>query len=133
LKIERIRNILNRNLQRRRFYHWVNYATLVVNLEDAVFKTSKTIRRRKLRNAFNKYRQQAQEVKRAEYVAHKVNWFEMVRGRKSIDICFDAWKEYIKMQRTAKIYLKRACRGVEIAAKNEAFELWKKMVFSLRK
>lgn len=69
LKIERVRNILNRNLMRRRFFKWADNATFLVSLEDAVFKTSKTIRRRKMRNGFNKFKKKVQEAKRLEYIA----------------------------------------------------------------
>ena len=83
-----------------------------------------------MRNAFNKYKKKVQEVKRVEYIAQKVNWFDNVRARKSIDICYDAWKEFIKGYRQAKVFLNRSIKGVDKSIKNDAFELWKKMVFS---
>ena len=49
-----------------------------------------------MRNGFNIFKKKVQEVKRLEHIAQKVNWFEDVRGRKTTDLCFDAWKEYIK-------------------------------------
>jgi hypothetical protein len=42
--------------------------------------TSKTIRRRKLRNAFNKYKNKVVEIKRLEYIRNKVDWFGDIRG-----------------------------------------------------
>lgn len=51
-----------------------------MSLEDALFMTSKTIRRRKMRNAFNKYKLQVKNLKRVEYIKNKVNWFESIRN-----------------------------------------------------
>lgn len=62
-----------------------------------------------------------------------MNWFGSVRDRKTFDICFDAWKEYVKMQKEAKVFLGRAIKGVDKSIKNDAFEMWKKMVFVKRK
>lgn len=41
---------------RRKFEVWAQNAFYVCSLEDAIWKSSKTIQRRKLRNAFNKYK-----------------------------------------------------------------------------
>ena len=71
--------MLNRNLLRRRFAQWAYNANYIVNIEDALFLTSKTIRRRKLRNAFNKYKKKVAEVKRVEYIIDKVDWFGGIR------------------------------------------------------
>jgi hypothetical protein len=46
-----------------------------------LFLTSKTIRRRKLKNAFAKYKKQVGEVKRMEHILGKVEWFGNVRDR----------------------------------------------------
>jgi hypothetical protein len=56
-----------------------------------------------------------------------------VRDRKATDICFDAWKEYLKGYKQAKIFLSRSIKGVDKSIKNDAFEKWKQMVFSMRK
>ena len=79
-KLERVRNMLNRNSVRKRFFQWLENSKFLMSLEDAVWKTSKTIRKRKLKNAFNKYKQKASEVKREEYVKTKVNWFALLRN-----------------------------------------------------
>lgn len=50
------------------------------NLEDALMMTSKTIRRRKLRNAFNKYKLRVKEAKRVDFIINKVEWFGSVRN-----------------------------------------------------
>jgi hypothetical protein len=64
---------------------------------------------------------------------HKVNWFGAVRGRKLTDICFDAWKSYLKQMKTAKKFVLRSIKGVDKSIKNDAFELWKELVFAQRK
>ncbi len=91
--------MLNRNLMRVRFSQWAHNTFFIVSLEDAVWKSSKTIERRRLRNAFNKYKNQVKEAKRLEYIANKVDWFGSVRDQKTIDICWDTWKAYIKTQK----------------------------------
>lgn len=48
--------MINRRLLRYRFALWANNAFYVMSIEDAVFKSSKAIARRRLRNAFNKYK-----------------------------------------------------------------------------
>ena len=43
---------------------WANSAQYISNIEESIFLTSKTFRRRRLRNAFNKYLKNVKEVKR---------------------------------------------------------------------
>lgn len=74
--------MLNRNQVGKRFYQWLNNTKYVCSLEDALFMTSKTIRRRKLRNAFNKYKQKAKEAKRVDFIINKVGWFGNIRDSK---------------------------------------------------
>ena len=74
---------------------WAEVAFKVSFLEEAVWKSSKTIQRRKLRNAFTQYRKQVQQEKRLAYVKSKVDWFGNVRDRKTLENCVDAWKAYI--------------------------------------
>jgi hypothetical protein len=100
------------------------------SLEDAVWKTSKTIRSRKLRNAFNRYKKKTEEAKRFEYVKTKVHWFNNLRNNKSLDIVFDAWKHYIKIYKNAKKFLNRSIKGVDRSIKDDAFVKWKGMVYS---
>jgi hypothetical protein len=125
--------MLNRNLLRKRFAQWVLNAEFVVSLEDALFKTSKTIRRRKLRNNFMKLKKKVQEIKRLEYVRSKVHWFGDVRDGKTINNCFDAWKSYIRRYKSAKTFLHRSIKGVDKLMKNEAFGVWKHTVYKARK
>ena len=128
-KLERIRNMINRNLVKHRFYQWHANSMVLMNLEDAIFKTSKTIQRRRLRNAFNKYKKKVGEIKRAEHIATKEKWFASIRNRHSIDECFSTWKEYIKQYKLAKKFLIRSIKGVDKSLMNDAIEKWKKIVF----
>lgn len=129
----RLRNMLNRNLMRRKYEHWAEYAFKVTSLEDAVWKSSKTIMRRKLRNAFNKYRKQVQQEKRLAYIKNKVDWFGNVRDRKTLENCIDAWKAYISRYQRAKTFLMRSIRGVDKLISNEAFSLWKRTLYDARR
>ena len=68
MKLIRIRNILDRNVLRKRFKQWVFNAEFIVSIEDALFLTSKTIARRRLRNGFASWARKAIEIKRRAYV-----------------------------------------------------------------
>ena len=133
LKLERVRNMLNRNLMRRKWELWAQNAFYVKSLEDAVWKSSKTIQRRKLRNAFNRYKLKVKEEKRLDYVKSKVSWFGDVRDRKVLEVCVDAWKEYVRTWMNAKKFLVRASRGLDKGQVNEAFGEWKKVMYGERR
>ena len=95
--------------------------------------TSKTIRRRKLRNAFNSYKKKVQEIRRFEHIASKVHWFGGVRSHMVQEDCFHAWREFIKRQKQAKTFLLRSIKGIDKLMKNEAFGNWKATLFKYRK
>lgn len=63
---------------------WAICAQYVSNIEESIFLTSKTFRRRRLRNAFNKYLKNVKEAKRQEYVHGKMLWFNNVRSSKTL-------------------------------------------------
>jgi len=132
-KLQRIRNMLNRNLLRRRFLIWANNANRIADLEDALFLSSKTMRRHKLRQGFQKFKKQVGEAKRVEYIDNKVDWFEAIRSRKAYENCFDAWKSYIRRYKMARKFLLRGIKGVDKQMANEAFSTWKGTVFKARK
>lgn len=125
--------MLNRNLLRKRFYRWVYNAERIVNLEDALFKTSKTINRRKLKNGFSKYKKKVQEVKRLEYVRGKVDWFGDVRDKKTLSNSFQSWRDNIRRFKSARTFLCRSIKGVDKLMTNEAFTVWKSLVYQARK
>lgn len=69
--------MLKRNLEQ-----WAENTWFIRSLETGLWKATKTIQRRRLRNAFEKYTSQIAEVKREEYVMGRVRWFESVRQKK---------------------------------------------------
>lgn len=81
---------------RRKFELWAENAFYVSSIEDAIWKSSKTIQRRKLRNGFMRYKKKVQEMKRLDYIKNKVDWFGSVRDRKTLEECIDAWKAHIQ-------------------------------------
>lgn len=118
---------------RKRFLQWKENSEFVGGLEDAVWKTSKTIRKRKLKNAFNKFKVKTKEVKREAYIQTKTEWFALLRNTQSLDIVVDAWKAYVKKWKKAKRWLTRGIKTVDTTIKNDAFEKWKDMVNSSKK
>ena len=69
--------MLKRNLEQ-----WAENTWFIRSLETGLWKATKTIQRRRLRNAFEKYTSQIAEVKREEYVMGRVRWFDSVRQKK---------------------------------------------------
>ena len=55
-KIERIKNFVDRKRIRNFFERWVIGAQRMVDLETALFMSSKTCYKNKLRNNFNKWK-----------------------------------------------------------------------------
>jgi hypothetical protein len=73
--VERLRNIINRSQMHKRLTQWAENTWFIACLDDGLWKATKTIERRRLRNAFEKYKQQVKEVRREDYILHKVKWF----------------------------------------------------------
>ncbi len=125
--------MLNRNLLRHRFAQWSNNTFYINSLEDAVWKSSKTLQRHKVKSAFLRYKKKVQEMKRLDYVKNKVNWFGDVRDKKVLEDCMDCWKTYIKRYQNAKKFLVRSIKGVDNLIANEAFSKWKNHMYTERK
>jgi hypothetical protein len=68
--------MLNRNSCRARFHQWANVVCFMGDLESGLFMTQKTMRRKKMRNGFLRFKNKVKEFKRQEYVAHKCMWFD---------------------------------------------------------
>ncbi|CDW85127.1 UNKNOWN [Stylonychia lemnae] len=133
LKLERIRNMLNRNHLRHFFGRWANTSYYFSSIEDAVFKSTKTLAKRKLRNGFNRYKEKVKELRRLEYIAKKVDWFEGIRSNKSLQECMNDWKVFVKRQISAKKFLVRSIKGIDNLIVNNAFGTWKKCMYDQRK
>ena len=133
LKVERLRNILNRNTIRRHLSTWAENSWLIACLETACNKATKTISRRRLRNSFNRYKAKVAEIKREEYIEGKVVWFQQVREKKLREVAVDAWISYVKRFKQARVFLLRSIKGVDRLIKNEALTQWKSTYFQARR
>ena len=118
---------------RRKFEVWAHSALYACSLEEAVWKSSKTIARRKLRNGFIRYKKKVQEIRRLEYVRNKINWFGDVRDKKSLEQILQAWKNQVKLSQKAKRFLLRSIKGVDSLITNDAFTVWKTAMFQARR
>jgi hypothetical protein len=131
--VERLRNILNRSMLRRKLITWAENTWVITCLDDGLWKATKTIERRRLRNAFETYRQQVREDKRQELILGKCEWLIQKRHKKTFDNVYDAWVGAIKRFKTGKVFLLRAIKGVDRLIANEAFTLWKGANFQARR
>jgi hypothetical protein len=59
----------------KRITQWAENAWYIACLDDGLWKATKTIERRRLKNAFEKYKLQVKDFKREEFITHKVDWF----------------------------------------------------------
>ena len=64
LKVERLRNILNRNMLKKMMIVWAENSWFISCLEQALWKSTKTIDRHRLKNAFETYKLQLKGIKR---------------------------------------------------------------------
>jgi len=132
-KLDRLKNMLDRNTCRARFHQWANVACFMADLENGLFLTSKTMKRRKMKNGFLKFRQQVKEHKRQKYVINKCLWMDSARDRKVTEFAWDQWKQDHQRQLKAKAFLRRSIKGVDKLIENDFFCVWKKMMFDARK
>lgn len=108
---------------------WAENSWFIKSLETGLWKATKTIERRRLRNAFIKYLAKVREVKREEYVMMRVYWFERARNKKLEGICIDAWRSYVKRFKAGRTFLLRSIKGVDRLIANDAFTTWKGTYF----
>jgi len=73
--------MLDRNTTRARFHQWANVACFMSDLESGLALTLKTMRRRKTKNGFLRFKAGIKEDKRQEHVRHKCSWLANVRDR----------------------------------------------------
>jgi hypothetical protein len=91
LKIERLRNLINRNALKKMLIVWAENAWFAATLEKGLWKATKTVDRRRMKNGFDRYLLKVKEIKREEYIMNKVAWFQKCREKKTCDNVFDAW------------------------------------------
>ena len=124
-KLDRIKNMVDRKLMRAYFIKWVGGAIKLQNLEDALFKSSKTCYKNKLRNNFIKFRDQTRAKSRAEHIEARCVWLNSVRKAATTK---DVWYELVahkKRVQLAKRFLNRAINGIDRNDKSDAFARWK--------
>ena len=117
----------------KRLAQWAENAWFISCLDDGLWKATKTIERRRLKNAFDRYKQQVKEVKREEFINHKVDWFIGVHNKKLSANVYDAWVYAIKRFKKGKTFLIRSIIGVDRLIANDAFNNWKSAHFTARR
>ena len=93
---------------KRNLLQWAENSWYIQSLETALWKATKTIDRRRKKNAFDRYRVKVNEIKREEYVVGKVRWFEQVRNKKTAGMVYDAWQAYVRRFKSGKTFLLRS-------------------------
>jgi len=131
--VERLRNIINRNQLRRHIAVWAENAWLIRCLEAGLWKATKRIERRRLRNTFERYLAKVKEAKREEYILGRVRWFASARAKRLQDVVTDAWKAYVRRFKSARTFLLRSIKGVDRLIANESFTVWKTVYFTARR
>lgn len=124
-KLDHIVNMLNRHSMKRCFYHWIEGACKINNIDTGLTRLQKIITRGRLRAGFVKYRQCAKDHKRAEFVMKRQDWMIMMRGNASLKDCWKGWLHYIKTIQLARRFMNRAQNGMERNARSDAFFKWK--------
>ena len=99
-------------------------------IEQGTLRAEKTIQKKKLKNAFDKYRGKKNMVKREAHINGKVEWFNHLRNYQNNDKIFYAWKAYVQRYKKAKKYLAKGIRNVSHSICDDAFDKWKKLVHS---
>lgn len=110
---------------RRKLITWAENTWYITCLDDGLWKATKTLERRRLRNAFELYCRKIKEVKREELIHAKCEWLIQKRNKKTLDYTYDAWNGAIKRFKQGKVFLLRSIKGVDRLIANEAFTLWK--------
>jgi len=59
---------------RRKVNTWAENTWIITCLDDGLWKATKTLERRRTKNAFEMYRMQVKEVKREEMIISKSKW-----------------------------------------------------------
>ena len=95
-KLERILNFVDRKRIRAFFKRWVAGAKKLDDLETALFKSSKTAYKNKLRNNFNKWKVQAKAKLRAATIENRCQWLISVREKATIKDLWNQFKQYCK-------------------------------------
>ena len=112
-KLQRVRNMINRIMLRQRFNQWVKSSEYILSIADGATLGDKLVKRRRLRNNFNKLKKQIKAIQRAEHIQKRVAWFMGVRGSAAKNDCYQSWRLWMKKIKLAKKFLMRASNGLD--------------------
>lgn len=87
-KLKRVRNMLNRLMEKKRFHQWVNSVQYILSIADAGNLSEKVILKRRLRNNFMKLMQKTKMSTRAERIQARVDWFNKKRAHNTSNDCY---------------------------------------------
>jgi len=110
------------------FDYWVQGAVKIHNLEDGIFKTAKTVYRKRLRANFIKFRDQCAKEKRGEFVKNRMLWFAQNRRSATKKDVWMSWLMFIKQYKLAKKFLNRANNCIGRNLESDAFSIWRGLV-----
>lgn len=131
-KLIRVRNMLNRLMQKRCFRQWVSNTQYILNIEDATLLAEKISARRRLRNAFNKYRYKVRMANREVHILQRVDWFIGTRHASLKNDVYQSLRLFCKKSIVSKKFLRRVTNSIDKQLKNEAFSVWKQLCSKAR-
>lgn len=120
-RLERVLNFVDRKRMKAFLLRWGRASERIADLETALFKSSKTCYKNKLRNNFNKWKAQTRAKARAENIVERMKWMIAVRDKNTLQDCFQEIRLSNKRFATARRLLGRAIDGVQRNFENDAF------------
>lgn len=117
--------MVNRIMLKQRFKQWVASSEYILSIEDGANLGDKIVKRRKLRNNFNKLCEKVKALQRVEHVEKRVAWFSQTRATATKNDCYQSWRLFLKKQQLAKKFLVRSSHSLDKQLLNEGFSLWK--------
>lgn len=117
--------MINRIMLRQRFNQWVKSSEYILSIADGAALGDKLVKKRRLRNNFNKLKRQVKAMQRVDHINKRVAWFMGVRASASKNDCYQSWRLWMKKYKLAKKFLMRASNGLDKQLVNEGFSIWK--------
>ena len=131
-KLTRVGNMLNRIMCKRRFKQWVGATGYILNIEDATLLAEKVAARRRLRNAFMKYRLKVRMLNREGHILKRAEWFIATRHASLKNDVYQSLRLWAKRSVIAKKFMMRVANSVDKQLENEAFAVWKQLCSKAR-
>lgn len=104
----------------------------ILNIEDATLLAEKISARRRLRNAFNKYRYKVRMANREVHILQRVDWFIGTRHASLKNDVYQSLRLFCKKSIVSKKFLRRVTNSIDKQLKNEAFSVWKQLCSKAR-